>query len=117
MFRKMDDEKEKNKLSDEVIHLERVFKLFAEYGFTKADMQKLIFHKPKILDLSKLQLKRQLIAFRKLDFTLDVIRAMILKCPGLLTLKIDEVSLQDRVCVNSFITSMLSGRTFYFSIV
>lgn len=70
--------------SEDVSHLKRLIQVLDDFYFSKEDVSKILFVKPKVLELSKNKLQKQLKGFLTLHFPHDVIKSMVIKCPSLL---------------------------------
>lgn len=85
-------------MSDDASHLKRLMQVLEDYGFTDKDVGMLLYTKPKLLEVSKNKLQKRLTGFLMLNLPHDVIKRMVEKCPSILFIDQESVSLQNRVC-------------------
>lgn len=89
-------------LSEEASHLKRLTHTLEDYDFTRKDVSRLLYTKPKLLELSRSRLQKRLTGFLRLNLPRDAIKRMVMKCPSLLLIDQEQVSLQNRVCKSIF---------------
>jgi len=88
---------EPNDVDETVLQTRRLIEVFKSYEFKDEDIHTIFYVKPKLLQLSKAKLRKRFFGFLTLDLPLDVVREMIIKCPGILLVKQEDLSLQKRL--------------------
>ena len=77
--------------------MKRILEFFSRHDFTVKEVQKMLYTKPRILELSKANLVKRFNEFLKLSWPSETVKNMIIECPGLLLLNVQEVNLQQSV--------------------
>lgn len=82
---------------EEVLHTRRLMEVFRNFEFEEHEINDVFHSKPRLLEISKKQLKKRLTNLLMLDFPKDVIKKMTQKCPSMLLIDQDAMSLQKRL--------------------
>lgn len=83
-------------LSTDENHMKKLLDLFISYDFTKKEIQKMLYNKPRVLQVSKNKLQNRFRSFIRLGIPKDVVKEMVMECPSLLLLD-DQITIQSRL--------------------